>query len=393
MEPVNHPPLTKSFDRVFATGLAGRMCQTITIRPAAASDQGACEVLVRDAFWNLYRPGCHEHFIWHCAMQGHPDVVDELTLVAVLDDEVVGCVMSTRAHVLTMSGERIQVLAPGPLAVAPARQRHGIGGALLRRTLDEASRLGFPAACLYGDPGYYPRFGFMDAATYGIATAEGDNFPEFMAIELVADGLAGMSGCLVESSLFDLDLAAVAAFDAHFPVRVKVPRLVIDELVLTDPRRDDAQDWAAAQDDECARWFGWPSRPSIERCRAHLEDVIQGKDPETYVWAIRTPMGFAGGIDLKNVSGAWNVSYFIAPERRGQRIARRALRVVVDWAFRRRGIETLTSSVHVENIASQKVLESVGFVRAGIVDNPESGHAELTYELISSRSSGSDSPA
>lgn len=219
MQLPNHPPLTKSFDRAGAPGLAGCVPNDTAIRTVRPADQGACEVLLRDAFWNLYRPGCHEHYLWHLAAQGHPDVVDGLPLVAVVDETVVGCVMSTRARVLAGAGERIEVLAPGPLAVAPERQRQGIGSALLWRTVDDASRLGFPAAFLYGEPGYYPRLGFVDATTFGITTAEGDNFPDFMAKELVTGALAGITGRLVESSLFDVDPAAVGDFDAHFPAR------------------------------------------------------------------------------------------------------------------------------------------------------------------------------
>lgn len=197
------------------------MAHDFHLRPVAAADQTFCEHLIRDAFWDLYRPGCHEHYLWHLAAQGHPDVVDEFTMVAVMGQDVVGCIMSTRARLVTAAG-KLEVLAPGPVAVAPRYQDHGIGTALMNATLDAARATGFPAAFLYGDPHYYPRFGFHDAKHLDVTTTEGDNFPEFMGLELIDDALAG--GKLVESSLFDVDPVEVDAFDAGFPARSKRQR-------------------------------------------------------------------------------------------------------------------------------------------------------------------------
>ncbi len=116
----------------------------------------------------------------------------------------------------------IQVSTPGPVAVAPRYQDHGIGTALMNATLDAARATGFPAAFLYGDPHYYPRFGFHDAKHLDVTTTEGDNFPEFMGLELIDDALTG--GNLVESSLSDVDPVEVDAFDAGFPARSKRQR-------------------------------------------------------------------------------------------------------------------------------------------------------------------------
>lgn len=200
------------------------MNHPIIIRPAHPSDQHACESLVRDAFWDIYRPGCHEHYLWHLAMQGHPDVIPQLTYVAVDQDRIVGCVMSTTAHIHTPGGDTLPVLAPGPVAVAPAQQRHGIGSLLMAHTLNAARDLEFAAAFLYGDPAYYPRFGFTDAANFGGTTAEGDNFPDFMGMELQPGSLEAVNGQLIESPLFEFSPTDVEAFDAMFPHRPKAER-------------------------------------------------------------------------------------------------------------------------------------------------------------------------
>ncbi|MDR9778501.1 GNAT family N-acetyltransferase, partial [Rhizobium hidalgonense] len=60
------------------------------IRPAAPADTDACFVLLREAFWNLYRPGATEHVIWHRLVSGHPDLLAALARVATIGGRVVG---------------------------------------------------------------------------------------------------------------------------------------------------------------------------------------------------------------------------------------------------------------------------------------------------------------
>ncbi|MCH8614392.1 GNAT family N-acetyltransferase [Arsenicicoccus dermatophilus] len=154
-------------------------------------------------------------------MQGHPDVQPDLSLVATTGSTITGCVMSTRGRVVGPAGSSLDVVVPGPLAVLPAHQGQGMGAALMTETLDRARAAGWPAAFLYGNPAYYPRFGFRDASALGVTTAAGDTFPAFMGLELQPGALAGRGGRLVESGLFEVDEAAVEAFDAQFPPRRK----------------------------------------------------------------------------------------------------------------------------------------------------------------------------
>ncbi|MFF5077177.1 GNAT family N-acetyltransferase [Actinoplanes sp. NPDC000266] len=100
--------------------------------------------------------------------------IPELSLVAIEDEQVVGHVLATRAHV----GER-PVVGLGPLSVLPSRQRAGVGSALMHAVLGAADALGEPLVGLLGDPSYYRRFGFVPAQPAGITApvAEwGDNF-------------------------------------------------------------------------------------------------------------------------------------------------------------------------------------------------------------------------
>lgn len=159
------------------------------------------------------------------------------------------------------------------------------------------------------------------------------------------------------------------------------PRLRSEGLVLDAPTVDDASEWAAAQDEECARWFDWPSRPTVERCRAYLIQVSTDPRTDSYTWAIRAEQVAVGGINLKLDDDKWKVSYFVGPHHRGQGIARQALRLVADWAFASLGLGEIWTRVHVENVASQKVLEATGFTNVRAERNPEAEHEDFVYVL------------
>ena len=189
----------------------------IIIRACQNSDRRPCEELIRGAFWDVYRPGCVEHLLAHQAWDS-PDLA--FALIAE-DDDIAGCLIGTLAQVAGPSGRTRQVLYLGPLAVSPARQHEGIGTQLMQHGLTEGARLGLAKAFLYGDPGYYARFGFRNAASLGVSTAKGANFDAFMGIELAPARKPGEDGRLHEASVFDFSPDRLAEFDAQFPIRVK----------------------------------------------------------------------------------------------------------------------------------------------------------------------------
>lgn len=205
------------------------------IRPFAPADTDACLVLLREAFWNLYRPGATEHVIWHRLVSGHPDLLAALARVATIGGRVVGCVASTRARIVGDSaaadsaaadntGTPVAVL--GPIAVDPELQRRGIGAALLRASIDAARAAGERGIFLYGSPDYYPRFGFEDARRWGVTTADGSNLDAFMGLELTSGALADAAGRLRESGVYEVSDDEVDAFEATrpglFPVRERL---------------------------------------------------------------------------------------------------------------------------------------------------------------------------
>jgi putative acetyltransferase len=125
---------------------------------------------------------------------------DYLSLVATVDARIVGHILFTAVTLAPPVDIRIAGLAP--MAVRPEHQRTGVGGQLMRAGLDECRRRGYSAVVVLGHPEYYPRFGFVPAHTFGLS-CEFPSPPEaFMALELDAGALAGITGMVRYRSEF-----------------------------------------------------------------------------------------------------------------------------------------------------------------------------------------------
>lgn len=121
----------------------------IELRLEKPSDYAETENVVREAFWNVYAPGCCEHYLVHVIRESH-NFVRELDFVAVSEDQIVGCVMFVKGTVLGDDGVTHEVLTLGPLAVLPSFQNKGIGRRLIEHAQIEAARQGYKAIILCG---------------------------------------------------------------------------------------------------------------------------------------------------------------------------------------------------------------------------------------------------
>ncbi len=200
----------------------------IELRPESPADFRAVEDLTRNAFWNHHAPGCDEHYLAHILRESS-DFVPELDYVAVHDGKVVGNIMYTRAKIVLDRGGEREVLCFGPLAVDPAFQGQGVGGALIERTKTLAQELGYKAILIFGDPEYYSRFGFIPAERYGVGTSWGVYIISLQALELQPGALEDCAGYFQESGDYQIDPEASAAFDKGFPPKEKVSGLPSQE--------------------------------------------------------------------------------------------------------------------------------------------------------------------
>jgi putative acetyltransferase len=192
----------------------------ITIRREDEKDFRIVEELTRAAFWNLYVPGCNEHFVLH-NLRRHADFIPELDFVAEQDGNIAGHIVFSRGIIENLQGIKTPVVSFGPVSVLPELQKQGIGGALIKHTLDIARSMSYPAVCIYGDPRYYGRFGFRCAERYDIQTSDGKFAWALLVLELQPGALANLPGKFVESSAYAVDDSQFAEYERTFPLREK----------------------------------------------------------------------------------------------------------------------------------------------------------------------------
>jgi len=193
----------------------------VQIHPATGNDFSFTENITREAFWNIYRPGCVEHLILH-NLRNSKSYIRELDLVAVIENERTGHIISTKAKIIDSLNKEHEVLCVGPLSVLPEYQKQGIGSKLLEESIHIARELGFSGMILFGNPEYYHRFGFVNAQEYSITTKEGQNFEPFMALELQINGLGNVKGRFLEDAVFEIQPDELIEFEKKFPYKEKL---------------------------------------------------------------------------------------------------------------------------------------------------------------------------
>jgi putative acetyltransferase len=188
----------------------------IIIRNENENDYRIVEELTREAFWNLYIPGCVEHFILH-NLRTSADFVPELDFVAEKGGLIIGQIVYSRGTIKNKQGIEKEVVSFGPVSVMPAFQKQGIGSALIIHSINKARTLGYPAICIYGDPRYYSRFGFRSAEKYDIKTADDKFAVALQVLELKQYKPNNLTGRFIESAAFEFDTGKFAEYDATFP--------------------------------------------------------------------------------------------------------------------------------------------------------------------------------
>lgn len=192
----------------------------IIIRLENQSDYEEVENLTREAFWDIYKPGCDEHLLAH-KLRKVSAFIPKLDFVAVLDNGIVGNIMYSKAKVVDKEANEHEVITFGPVSVLPSLQKKGIGAAMIEHTKKLAENMGYNAIVIFGNPGYYHRFGFKSAESFGITTSDGANFEAFMAMELYAGALQGITGKFYEDAVFHVGKEELEIFEKKFPYKEK----------------------------------------------------------------------------------------------------------------------------------------------------------------------------
>lgn len=184
----------------------------LTIRNENRADRQAVEAVTRRAFYNMYAPGCTEHYLVR-VMRDHPDFIPELDFVAELDGQVIGNVMYTKATLTDQAGAVKDILTFGPVSVAPEHQRKGYGKQLLERSFRRAEELGWDVIVIFGSPANYVSRGFKSCRKFNVCL-EGGRFPSAMLVKELREGaLADRKWTYRDSPVMSVDEEAARRYD------------------------------------------------------------------------------------------------------------------------------------------------------------------------------------
>lgn len=195
-----------------------------TIRLEREEDYREVENLVREAFWNVYRPGCLEHYVIH-VLRKDSAFVKELDFVMEKDGRLIGQNMFMRTVINSDDGKVIPVLTMGPIGIVPDLKRRGYGKKILDYSLEKASSMGFGAVLFEGNIGFYGKSGFDYARNFDIRyhdLPEGEDDSFFLCRELIPGYLEGVSGVYQTPSGYYVDVQEAEEFDKTFPYKEKL---------------------------------------------------------------------------------------------------------------------------------------------------------------------------
>ena len=184
----------------------------VKVRNETEKDYKIVEEITRKAFYNLYVPGCAEHYLVHI-MRPHKDFLPELDFVIELDGQVIGNIMYTKAELVDENGEKKEILTFGPVSILPEYQRMGYGKILMEHSFERAFELGYDVIVIFGNPGNYVSRGFKSCKKYNVCLEDG-TFPSAMLVkELKPGALDGRKWIYHDSEVMQLDEKEAQLFD------------------------------------------------------------------------------------------------------------------------------------------------------------------------------------
>ena len=362
----------------------------MTIRLEKPEDYRAVEDLTREAFWNVYRPGCTEHYVLHC-YRDNPDFIPDLDFVMEEDGRLIGHVMFSKAELVLNDGSRRQSWTFGPISIHPDYKRKGYGLKLLRHALGKARENGIGFLCMEGNIGFYEHAGFDLASKFGIHyhdMPQDEEVPFFLAQELIpgwlkSNGIDEAFYCPPKGYFVaDENPEAFNNYEATFPHKEKLRlpgQLTYDNVmessrIILRPWRDsDAETlfkWAS--DPDVGPRAGWAPHKSVEESLGIIRTVFCDA---TNTWAIELKetgeaigaMGYGPSCDCKLPAreGEPLAGYWVAKPYWNQGICTEALKLMIEHIRKTTDIRSLISGHFTDNPASGRVMEKCGFVPTG----------------------------
>lgn len=192
----------------------------IKIRNENPKDYKTVENIAREAFWNLYFPGCHEHFVVH-KMRKHKDFIKDLSFVIEVDDKIVGGIFYTHSKIVSEDNKEYKTVSFGPVFISPKFHRTGLGRKLITHSIQVAKELGYRAILTLGYPYHYEPYGFLGGKKYKISMPDKKFYKGLLVLPLYEGALDNISGYVIFSDVLEASDTEVNEFDQQFPFKEK----------------------------------------------------------------------------------------------------------------------------------------------------------------------------
>jgi putative acetyltransferase len=209
----------------------GMKIMQVEIRNERADEERIVEEITRKAFWNLYFPGCGEHYLAHM-LRKSDDFIPELNLVIINNNQIIGNIMYTKSCVIDENDQKLDTITFGPVSIDPKFQRKGFGSRLINHSIELSVDMGFAAVIIYGNPMNYCHLGFKGSKKYMISNSEG-KYPCGLLVKPLKDGIfSDRKWKYYESKSYNMDMTKFDEFDATFEVIEKGYRYTQEEFSI-----------------------------------------------------------------------------------------------------------------------------------------------------------------
>ncbi len=362
------------------------------IRLEQPHDWHEVENLTREAFWNIYRPGCTEHYVLN-QYRSNPDFIPELDFVMEEDGKIIGHICFSKAEIaLNQNKIKFKSWTFGPISIHPDYKRKGYGLKLLNYALGKAREMGVGLLCMEGNIDFYKHAGFDLASKLNIHYHDMPHeevVPFFLAQELLPGFWKGHEGTYCPPKGYfvaDENPIAFEAYEKRFPRKIKsfnewqLPPFAEKAKLVMQSKRLTLRPWMDsdagmlykyASDPEVGPRAGWPPHKSAEESLEIIRTLFSGEG----MWAVELNetgevIGCVGYLpatasNLEIEENHAEVGYWIARPYWGMGICTEAMQKVVDYCFNKKGFTVLWGDYFPDNPASGRVMEKIGFHDTG----------------------------
>lgn len=192
----------------------------VKIRHENENDYRIVEEVAREAFWNLYFPGCAEHVVVN-KMRKSKDFMPELSFVIEVNGKIAGAIFYTHSKIVSDDNKEFNTISFGPVFISPEFHRMGLGRKLITHSIDVAKKLGHKAITTLGYPYHYEPYGFVGGKKYNISMEDGKFYKGLLVLPLYDGVLDNISGYAVFSEVLDATEEEIEEFDRSFPYKEK----------------------------------------------------------------------------------------------------------------------------------------------------------------------------